>query len=198
MSVDILGTSWDQCRSMVQYSFTSTETIRLVRTDSPVPRLSPSSWTMSVLCVCTVIYVPASLQNLPRAQDLCESRGGHPGLSVLTSLMVFMDVKEYWTMLTHWSQLIPNNVYVNRHPRTLSNTAVKFPLIYLNSYPSSSLSCLDRPFHKPRQTIPVSIECVYVYVSLCAWMVCGTLAHWAFVLQKDMRWIRAIISSYYI
>ena len=32
MSVDILGTSWDQCPSMVQYSFTSTETRRLVRT----------------------------------------------------------------------------------------------------------------------------------------------------------------------
>ena len=49
MSVDILGTSWDQCRSMVQYSFTSTETRRLVRTDSPgrPPRLSHSSWTMS-------------------------------------------------------------------------------------------------------------------------------------------------------
>ena len=33
---------------MVQYSFTSTETRRLVRTDSPVrpPRLSHSSWTM--------------------------------------------------------------------------------------------------------------------------------------------------------
>ena len=48
MSVDILGTSWDQCRSMVQYSFTSTETRRLVRTDSPgqLPRLSHSSWTM--------------------------------------------------------------------------------------------------------------------------------------------------------
>ena len=48
MSVDILGTSWDQCRSMVQYSFTSTETRRLVRTDSPgrPPRLSHSSWTM--------------------------------------------------------------------------------------------------------------------------------------------------------
>ena len=27
MSVDILGTSWDQCRSMVQYSCTSTETL---------------------------------------------------------------------------------------------------------------------------------------------------------------------------
>ena len=48
MSADILGTSWDQCRSMVQYSFTSTETKRLVRTDSPgrPPRLSHSSWTM--------------------------------------------------------------------------------------------------------------------------------------------------------
>ena len=34
MSVDILGTSWDQCWSVVQYSFTSTETRRLVRTDS--------------------------------------------------------------------------------------------------------------------------------------------------------------------
>ena len=50
MSADILGTSWDQCRSMVQYGFTSTETRRLVRTDSPgrPPRLSHSSWTMGV------------------------------------------------------------------------------------------------------------------------------------------------------
>ena len=42
MSVDILGTSWDQYVSMVQCSFMSTETIRLVRTDSPgrPPRLS--------------------------------------------------------------------------------------------------------------------------------------------------------------
>ena len=48
MSVDILGTSWDQCRSMVQYSFTSTETRRLVRTDSSgrPPRLSHSSWAL--------------------------------------------------------------------------------------------------------------------------------------------------------
>ena len=49
MSVDILGTSWDQCVSMVQYSFTFTETRRLVRTDSPgrPPRLSHSSWTIA-------------------------------------------------------------------------------------------------------------------------------------------------------
>ena len=31
MPVDILGTSWHQCRSMVHYSFTCTETRRLVR-----------------------------------------------------------------------------------------------------------------------------------------------------------------------
>ena len=45
----ILGTSWDQCRSMVQYGFMSTETRRLVRMDSPgrPPRLSHSSWTMT-------------------------------------------------------------------------------------------------------------------------------------------------------
>ena len=48
-SVDILGTSWDQCRGMVQYCFMSTEARRLVRTNSPgrPPRLSHSSWTMS-------------------------------------------------------------------------------------------------------------------------------------------------------
>ena len=50
MSVDILGTSWDHCRSIVQYSFTSTETRRLVRTDSPgrPPRL-----TQLLNCECT-------------------------------------------------------------------------------------------------------------------------------------------------
>ena len=41
-------------------------------------------------------------------QELCESRGGHPGPSVLTSLLVSMDVKIYWTVLWHWSQLVPN------------------------------------------------------------------------------------------
>ena len=47
MSVDILGTNWDQCLSMVQCCFTSTETVRLFRTESPgrPPRLSHSTWT---------------------------------------------------------------------------------------------------------------------------------------------------------
>ena len=41
-------------------------------------------------------------------QELCESRGGRPGLSVLTSLLVSVDVKNYCTALRHWSQLVPN------------------------------------------------------------------------------------------
>ena len=43
-----------------------------------------------------------------RVQELCESRGGRPGLSVLTILMVSVDVQQYWSMLTHWSQFVPN------------------------------------------------------------------------------------------
>ena len=41
-------------------------------------------------------------------QELCESRGVRPGLSVLTSLMVSVDVKQQWTMLRHWSQFVPH------------------------------------------------------------------------------------------
>ena len=41
-------------------------------------------------------------------QQLCESRGGRPELSVLTSLLASVDVKIYCTVLRHWSQLVPN------------------------------------------------------------------------------------------
>ena len=41
-------------------------------------------------------------------QELCESRGGRPGLPVLMSLLVSVDVKNYCTVLSHWSQLVPN------------------------------------------------------------------------------------------
>ena len=47
-------------------------------------------------------------QNHFIVQELCESRGGRPGLSVLTSLLVSVDVKIYCTVLRHWSQLVPN------------------------------------------------------------------------------------------
>ena len=49
MAVDILTTNCDQCRSTVQCCFTSTETVRLIRTEIPgrPPRLSHSSWTLT-------------------------------------------------------------------------------------------------------------------------------------------------------
>ena len=57
-------------------------------------KLSIYTWGTSV---CSSIF-----------QELYESRGGRPGLSVLTSLLVSVDVKIYWTMLRHWSQPVPN------------------------------------------------------------------------------------------
>ena len=42
------------------------------------------------------------------AQELCESSGGRPGPPVLASLMVSVVVKQHVTMLTHWSQFVPN------------------------------------------------------------------------------------------
>ena len=46
--VDTLGTNCDQCVCTVQCCFTSTKTIRLIRTGSPgrPPGLSHSSWTL--------------------------------------------------------------------------------------------------------------------------------------------------------
>ena len=71
--------------------------------------------------------------SLFRVQELCESRGGRPGLSVPMSLPVSVDVKQHWTMLTDWSQFVPNN-YVNpTSARTLRST-------------SSTPSC-DIPLH---------------------------------------------------
>ena len=43
-----------------------------------------------------------------RVQELCKSLGGRPGLSVLMSLTVSVEVKQRWTMLRHWSQFVPN------------------------------------------------------------------------------------------
>ena len=49
-------------------------------------------------------------------QELCESRDGRPGFSVLTSLMVSVDVKQYWNMLTHWSLICqPTSLVIKHH-----------------------------------------------------------------------------------
>ena len=41
------------------------------------------------------VYKRISLLSLPRVQELCDSRGGRPGLPVLMSLMVSADVKQH-------------------------------------------------------------------------------------------------------
>ena len=54
------------------------------------------------------IYPRINIQSRLGVQELCESRGGRPGLSVLMSLTVSVDVKRHWTMLRHWSQFVLN------------------------------------------------------------------------------------------
>ena len=49
--VDILGTNYDQCVSMVQYCFTSTETIRFIRDEEP--RTATSTLTQLLSSVVT-------------------------------------------------------------------------------------------------------------------------------------------------
>ena len=44
----------------------------------------------------------------PRIQEVCESRSGRPGLPILMSLVVSVDVKQHRTMLRHRSQFVPN------------------------------------------------------------------------------------------
>ena len=41
--------------------------------------------------ICSCRYIVTAII----VQELCESRGGHPGLSVLASLLVSVDVKLY-------------------------------------------------------------------------------------------------------
>ena len=48
------------------------------------------------------------LLQLLSVQELCESRGECPGLPVIKSLMISVDVKQHWTVLRHWSQFVPN------------------------------------------------------------------------------------------
>ena len=62
----------------------------------------------SCMALYTLIALDFVVVVFYKVQELCESRGGRPGLSVLTSLLVSVDVKLYRTMLRHWSQLVPN------------------------------------------------------------------------------------------
>ena len=44
---------------------------------------------------CSLTFLASFFSESVIVQELCESRGGRPGLSVLTSLLVSVDVKNY-------------------------------------------------------------------------------------------------------
>ena len=69
---------------------------------------SVGPYNSTVICIPSNFIVTYRHNSFLIVQELCESRGGRPGLSVLTSLMISVDVKQYWTMFRHWSQLIRN------------------------------------------------------------------------------------------
>ena len=69
-----------------QVSFQEEKTIARILTNI-------STITTGQTCYC---HFSRAEQVIPyRVQELCESRGGRPGLSVLTSLMVSVDVKQH-------------------------------------------------------------------------------------------------------
>ena len=76
------------------------------RVVSQAPQHFRSSGKQATCDGCSVrrTYLPGRFPSLRViVQELCESRGGRPGLSVLMSLLASVDVKFYWTMLRHWS-----------------------------------------------------------------------------------------------
>ena len=60
-----------------------------------VPCLLTDLFGILVLGVCWCINLCLSTSVEDIVQELCESRGGRPELSVLTSLLVSVDVKNY-------------------------------------------------------------------------------------------------------
>ena len=78
---------------------------------------------------------------------------GRPGLSVLTSLLASVDVKIYWTVLRHWSQLVPN---MSLHLGTLSITSSSSAAINTSFYSSivqiKSFLKLTKPFIRSNRT----------------------------------------------
>ena len=51
------------------------------------------SWVNFIVCTSNTSFLYRGFMLI--VQELCESQGGHPGLSVLTSLLVSVDVKIY-------------------------------------------------------------------------------------------------------
>ena len=70
--------------------------ISLIRTECVANILTTSRASHFLLSVIKKEIKPTWLRHAEHiVQELCESRGGRPGLSVLTSLLVSVDVKLY-------------------------------------------------------------------------------------------------------
>ena len=80
----------------------------LARSNSSLTSLSNRSVTPGHIELNAVLTKTRDGIDVFIVQELCESRGGRPELSVLTNLLVSVDVKNYRTMLRYWSQLVPN------------------------------------------------------------------------------------------
>ena len=95
-------------------AYTITNKTKLVWIETTFSTLGGLETPLVFTCVLRLCYFGYYKRNIwynlshVIVQELCESRGGRPGLSVLTSLLVSVDVKNYWTVLRHWSQLVPN------------------------------------------------------------------------------------------
>ena len=76
-------------------------------------------------------------------------------LSVLMSIMFSVDVKQHWTMHTHWSQFVPN--MSTRHPRTLSSISSS-PTWLKNSKPLGPIVYADGPVTKDQSWWGFSIK----------------------------------------
>ena len=156
MSVDTLRTSWDQCRSMVQYSFTSTETRRLVRTDSPgrPPRLSHSSWTRTVYSYISYITL-CGLFGRHSSGAVWESRW--PSWAVRPNEPSgFRGRKE---LLNRASALVTTcPKYVNWHLRTLSINSSSSLWTLRPTFRSVPMLCVNGPC----PTCATSLKCCSV------------------------------------
>ena len=92
-----VGTKCDQCLSMVQCCFTSTETVRLIRTESPgrQPRLSHSSWTLKTVAVVAERYILATSSVSQAAGTVVT-----PQVNILTDRDYFDDhILSWYTLL---------------------------------------------------------------------------------------------------
>ena len=95
---------------------------------TPFPSFSPSLINLTVpVDVKHHVYLLTTY--CMRVHELCESRGGRPGLSVLMNLTVSVDVKQHWTVLRHWSQFVPNmSTDIREHEALLHHYYCMFTL----------------------------------------------------------------------